>query len=182
LIERHSERMKAETRRLKVEPRQAPPLANTITLGVRNVGAQRAFYLALGWPLVLDTEDFIVFELRGALLALFPVEKLAADAHADQKSDRAASGSTSSSPLTPPTKSMRWRRLFAGRAEGSRSLRPTPSSSSVATPISLIPRATTGRSRARLPTTRSWLPPAERRESRDLIQRADLCLRRDSHE
>ncbi len=66
-----------------MEPPQGPPLANTITLGVRNVNAQRAFYLALGWPLVLDTEDFVVFELRGALLALFPVEKLAADAHAE---------------------------------------------------------------------------------------------------
>jgi uncharacterized protein len=70
-------------RRLKMEPPQGPPLANTITLGVRNVNAQRAFYLALGWPLVLDTEDFVVFELTGALLALFPVEKLAADAHAE---------------------------------------------------------------------------------------------------
>src|SRR2546421_10564855 len=65
-----------------MEPPQGPPLANTITLGVRNVDAQRAFYLALGWPLVLDSEDFAVFELRGALLALFPVEKLGADAHA----------------------------------------------------------------------------------------------------
>ena len=50
---------------------------------MRNVDAQRAFYLALGWPLVLDSEDFVVFELRGALLALFPVEKLGADAHAE---------------------------------------------------------------------------------------------------
>ena len=66
-----------------MEPPQGPPLANTITLGVRNVDAQRAFYLALGWPLVLDSEDFVVFELRGALLALFPVEKLGADAHAE---------------------------------------------------------------------------------------------------
>ena len=32
---------------------------------------------------VLDSEDFVVFELRGALLALFPVEKLGADAHAE---------------------------------------------------------------------------------------------------
>jgi uncharacterized protein len=66
-----------------MEPPHGPPLANTITLGVRDVDAQRAFYLALGWPLVLDSEDFVVFELRGALLALFPVEKLAADAHAE---------------------------------------------------------------------------------------------------
>jgi hypothetical protein len=35
-----------------MEQPKGPPLANTITLGVRNVDAQRAFYLALGWPLV----------------------------------------------------------------------------------------------------------------------------------
>jgi predicted lactoylglutathione lyase len=58
------------------------PLANIITLGVHNFQAERAFYLQLGWPLVLDLEDFAVFELRGALLALFPIEKLARDARA----------------------------------------------------------------------------------------------------
>ena len=58
------------------------PLANTLTLGVRDFEAERSFYRRLGWPQVLDSEDFAVFEMRGALLALFPVEKLAADAHA----------------------------------------------------------------------------------------------------
>jgi uncharacterized protein len=58
------------------------PLANTITLGVGNFDAQREFYRALGWPQAFDSEDFAVFELRGAVLALFPVDKLAADAHA----------------------------------------------------------------------------------------------------
>jgi len=51
------------------------------TLGVRDFGAQRGFYGRLGWPMVLDSDDFAVFELRGALLALFPIEKLAADAN-----------------------------------------------------------------------------------------------------
>ena len=49
-----------------------PPLANTITLGVRNFDAQRDFYRRLGWPQVFDSDDFAVFELRGAVLALFP--------------------------------------------------------------------------------------------------------------
>jgi uncharacterized glyoxalase superfamily protein PhnB len=31
---------------------------------------------------VLDSDDFVVFGLRGALLALFPVDKLAADSRA----------------------------------------------------------------------------------------------------
>lgn len=58
-----------------------PPLANIITLGVRDLARERGFYEQLGWPIVLDSADFIVFELRGALLALFPLDKLARDAH-----------------------------------------------------------------------------------------------------
>lgn len=60
-----------------------PPLANIITLGVSDVAGERDFYRRLGWPLVLDTGDFVVFELRGALLALFGVEDLGRDAHAE---------------------------------------------------------------------------------------------------
>jgi uncharacterized protein len=59
-----------------------PPLANTFTLGVRDFDAQRRFYRDLGWPQAFDSDDFAVFELRGALLALFPVDKLAADSRA----------------------------------------------------------------------------------------------------
>lgn len=59
------------------------PLANTVTLGVRDFAAQREFYRRLGWPEAFDSEDFTVFELRGALLALFPIEKLAIDAHTE---------------------------------------------------------------------------------------------------
>ena len=65
-----------------------PPLANVITLGVREFAAEREFYRRLHWPLVLDSEDFVVFELRGALLALFPVDKLAADARAKPERSR----------------------------------------------------------------------------------------------
>lgn len=57
------------------------PLANIITLGVTNVASERDFYNRLGWPLVLDTDDFVVFELRGALLALFGFDDLGRDAH-----------------------------------------------------------------------------------------------------
>jgi hypothetical protein len=67
-----------------------PPLANIITLGVRNFDAQRDFYRRLGWPQAFDSDDFAVFELRGALLALFPVDKLAADAHV--RPDRSRGG------------------------------------------------------------------------------------------
>ena len=59
------------------------PRANILTLGVRDIEAQRRFYRNLGWPQVFDDGDFTVFELRGALLALFPVEKLAQDGRAE---------------------------------------------------------------------------------------------------
>ena len=67
---------------------QQPPLANTITLGVKDFNAQRDFYRRLGWPQAFDSDDFAVFELRGALLALFPVDKLAADARAQPELGR----------------------------------------------------------------------------------------------
>jgi uncharacterized protein len=64
------------------------PLANVITLGVHDFAAQREFYRRLRWHQALDTEDFAVFELRGALLALFPLDQLAADAHVQPESAR----------------------------------------------------------------------------------------------
>jgi len=68
--------------------RRPPPLANIITLGVQNFVAQRDFYRRLGWPQAFDSDDFAVFELRGVLLALFPVDKLAADSHAQPELGR----------------------------------------------------------------------------------------------
>jgi predicted lactoylglutathione lyase len=57
-------------------------LANLITLGVHDLAREREFYQRLSWPIVLDTDDFVVFELRGAVLALFPRDQLARDARA----------------------------------------------------------------------------------------------------
>ena len=51
------------------------PLANLITLGALDLARLRAFYGALDWPQILDEEDFAAFELRGAVLALFPRTK-----------------------------------------------------------------------------------------------------------
>lgn len=58
------------------------PLANTFTLGVEDLPREREFYRGLGWRTAFDGDDFVVFELRGALLALFPLEKLARDGQA----------------------------------------------------------------------------------------------------
>ena len=63
----------------------AQPLANVITLGVHDLAAQRRFYRRLDWPQVVDFEDFAAFELRGAVLALFPRERLAADARSQPR-------------------------------------------------------------------------------------------------
>jgi hypothetical protein len=60
-----------------------PMLANVFTLGVRDLGRQRDFYRRLDLPQIVDEPDFAAFELRGAVLALFPVEKLAADGCAE---------------------------------------------------------------------------------------------------
>src|SRR2546421_141560 len=59
-----------------------PPLVNVITLGAANVDKLKAFYEALGWPLISDG-DLKVFGLTGGVLALFAVERLAEDGHAE---------------------------------------------------------------------------------------------------
>ncbi|KAA0018496.1 VOC family protein [Antrihabitans cavernicola] len=58
------------------------PLANLITLGARDFDALRDFYRRVGWPQVMDDGEFAVFELRGIVLALFPLAKLADDGNA----------------------------------------------------------------------------------------------------
>ena len=59
--------------------RNDAPLANVITLGARDLPTLRDFYLRLGWPQAADQDDYAAFELGGTVLALFPVDKLAAD-------------------------------------------------------------------------------------------------------
>jgi catechol 2,3-dioxygenase-like lactoylglutathione lyase family enzyme len=61
---------------------QQLPLANTITLGVSDFAREREFYRRLGWPHAADSDGFTVFELRGALLALFGIDQLGTDARA----------------------------------------------------------------------------------------------------
>jgi predicted lactoylglutathione lyase len=63
-------------------------LANVLTLGVRNLAAMRDFYQRLGWPLVVNDPAYAAFELQGSVLALFPVEKLAADGRGQPESGR----------------------------------------------------------------------------------------------
>jgi predicted lactoylglutathione lyase len=57
-------------------------LANITTFGVEDLARERAFYDELGWTIVFEADDFVVFEFGSALFALFPLEKLAADSRA----------------------------------------------------------------------------------------------------
>ena len=66
------------------------PLANVITLGTRDLPLLRSFYERLGWPMIIAGDDFAAFELRGSVLALFPVDKLAADGR--EKPERGQGG------------------------------------------------------------------------------------------
>jgi uncharacterized protein len=64
------------------------PLAGTVTLGVRDFALMRSFYRRLGWPQVFDGDNFAAFELRGLVLALFPVDDLARDGRAAAETRR----------------------------------------------------------------------------------------------
>jgi len=56
------------------------PLADVmVTLGARDFPALRAFYRGLGLPQLINDDDFAAFELRGVVLAVFPLDKLARD-------------------------------------------------------------------------------------------------------
>ncbi len=59
------------------------PLANLITLGARDFVGLRDFYRRVGWPQVMDDGEFAVFELRGIVLAVFPLAKLARDGNTE---------------------------------------------------------------------------------------------------
>jgi uncharacterized protein len=60
------------------------PLADVmITLGARDLPRLRGFYRELGWPQIIDDDDFAAFELRGVVLALFPIAQLARDGNTE---------------------------------------------------------------------------------------------------
>jgi catechol 2,3-dioxygenase-like lactoylglutathione lyase family enzyme len=59
----------------------APARISLVTLGVADLAAATAFYRALGWSQVLPaTEDVSFFRTAGALLSLYGLADLAADA------------------------------------------------------------------------------------------------------
>src|SRR5437588_2163535 len=73
----------APARRLARFLAVVPAQLNVVTLGTRDLARQRDFYRGLGWPIAFEAQDFVAFQLRGAVLTLFPLEKLAADGNAE---------------------------------------------------------------------------------------------------
>ncbi len=60
------------------------PLADVmITLGARDLPRLREFYCQLGWPTIIDDGEFVAFEVRGVVLALFPIAELARDGNTE---------------------------------------------------------------------------------------------------
>ena len=61
------------------------PARNTVvTIGAHDMASLRAFYRGLGWREKDGASDgFATFITEGAILALFPYEELAADAHVE---------------------------------------------------------------------------------------------------
>jgi uncharacterized protein len=64
---------------MSLELRSVPARMTTVTLGARNVKKLRNFYAQLGWPILVDSDDFVAFHTRGALLAVFALHDLEAD-------------------------------------------------------------------------------------------------------
>jgi uncharacterized protein len=60
-----------------------PSRLSVVTLGAHDVAALRSFYERLGWTTNSNADDFAAFPLGGAVLCLFAVGKLAAEAGTD---------------------------------------------------------------------------------------------------
>jgi uncharacterized protein len=57
-----------------------PTRITVLTIAARDLPRLRAFYAALGWEVAIELEDLAAFRLRGAVLTLYPLDSLAADA------------------------------------------------------------------------------------------------------
>jgi uncharacterized protein len=61
----------------------APARVSAITIGARDLPALRDFYAKLGFPVVIELDDFVAFQTRGSVFTLYQAESLAADARAE---------------------------------------------------------------------------------------------------
>ena len=61
-----------------------PARLTVVTLGAHDLSRLKEFYAGLGWEVAIELEDFALIQMsRGAVLALFPYESLAADAEVE---------------------------------------------------------------------------------------------------
>jgi catechol 2,3-dioxygenase-like lactoylglutathione lyase family enzyme len=61
-----------------------PARLTIVTIGARDVAALASFYDALGWQRGASSgDDYVIYKLAGAALALYPRETLAEDAHVE---------------------------------------------------------------------------------------------------
>ena len=74
---------------------QLPSRLSVVTLGARDLPKLRQFYSALGWSEVAGSDDsWAGFLLGGVLLALYPLDELAAEAAPDLPAPAGFSGIT----------------------------------------------------------------------------------------
>jgi len=58
-----------------------PARISIVTLGTHDLEKMRAFFVGLGWRETAHFPEFSMFDTGGALLALYPFDKLAEDGH-----------------------------------------------------------------------------------------------------
>jgi hypothetical protein len=64
-----------------------PARVNALTIGARDIAALGSFYDALGWQRgSASGDDFVIYRMAGAVLALYPRDSLAEDAHLEATS------------------------------------------------------------------------------------------------
>jgi len=66
-----------------------PARLTVVTIGARDIASLREFYARLGWEQVIELDDLATFQLRGALLCLFPLDQLADDGRVEPASPHA---------------------------------------------------------------------------------------------
>ncbi len=60
---------------------KVPARLNVMTFGVRDPAKMKRFYEALGWPSQSVGDEWVGFETGGAMLALYPLDRLAEEAN-----------------------------------------------------------------------------------------------------